>query len=823
MGGIIETLRKFILFGLILVVVSIVITLNIFFQQNYQQEMAAQLNRQQLLIAKAISSNIKSHFEHIEEELKAFARLINRRGMKESDFNSFVEDVFAEEGKEKGVALHIFDWNGKLVYPEGVAPSNENKRMFELSRSIPAGKVHFFDHIQSHGMVEIATPLPVGDRENSGVIIVSIDIDSVSRKYLEPIQSGERGYAWMMDASGTLIFHPSKSDMVGKNIYNAVDSCFNCHSSFKTEEMILSTPDIGFSSYVSPHGEDKLLAYSRVSISTLSWIVCVSVPYSEVTASIQKSMRLHSTLVLFIFAMTVVGSFIVVITNRGRIKAEEKALHLERHQALEQEIIHAKNYLENILESTQTIIMVIGDDFVIRTVNSAFEAIFGLSKDGIVGTSFLETFPFTSPDDRERFIRIISRCLEGKVRGIPEYHINIAGQARSMNVVLSPLRIDGVINGVILSASDVSEAVTLKEQIHQYAHELEVIVKERTKELRSEKEKLNALVNSIEAGICIFEDDGSLVWANRVFGDWLPEGGVSSIRMDDIFAGKHTFEELKNEITSKKIFQEIVYRDFGRKAGYFQTTSTPLVSTEDRKQILLLIQDVTEVRKAEEQMMQSEKLSALARLSAGVAHEIGNPLTSISSYVQILKEMDFDDFTKEALSTISRQINRIAMIVRQMSSFTKAKPGMAGQSVREIVDSTLQLVKYDRRMKKVEINEDMPDDAGSVKVNGDQLEQVFINIVLNAADAMQSGGSLNVSASRSDGFVDISFRDTGSGITREHIERIFDPFFTTKETGTGLGLAVSYTIVRSLGGTIQVSSVPGDGTTFTVRLPIYEG
>jgi PAS domain S-box-containing protein len=466
---------------------------------------------------------------------------------------------------------------------------------------------------------------------------------------------------------------------------------------------------------------------------------------------------------------------------------------------------------------------VIGDDFVIRTVNSAFEAIFGLSKDGIVGTSFLERFPFTSPDDSERFIRIISRCLEGKVRGIPEYHINIAGQARSMNVVLSPLRIDGVINGVILSASDVSEAVTLKEQIHQYAHELEGIVKERTKELRSEKEKLNALVNSIEAGICIFEDDGSLAWANRVFGDWLPEGGVSGIRMDDIFAGKHTFEELKSEITSKKIFQEIVYRDFGRKAGYFQTTSTPLVSTEDRKQILLLIQDVTEVRKAEEQMMQSEKLSALARLSAGVAHEIGNPLTSISSYVQILKEMDFDDFTREALSTISRQINRIAMIVRQMSSFTKTKTGMAGQSVREIVDSTLQLVKYDRRMKKVEISEDVPDDAGSVKVNGDQLEQVFINIVLNAADAMQSGGSLNVSASRSDGFVDISFRDTGLGITPGHIERIFDPFFTTKETGTGLGLAVSYTIVRSLGGTIQVSSVPGEGTTFTVRLPIYEG
>jgi len=186
--------------------------------------------------------------------------------------------------------------------------------------------------------------------------------------------------------------------------------------------------------------------------------------------------------------------------------------------------------------------------------------------------------------------------------------------------------------------------------------------------------------------------------------------------------------------------------------------------------------------------------------------------------------MDFDEFTKEALETISRHINRIATIVRQMSSFTKTKrEEVQKQSVGSIIDATIQLVKYDKRMRNIEIKEEVEENIPDVNVDGDQLEQVFINIVLNAADAMPEGGELTIKAVRNQNNVDVEFRDTGKGIPQDQIERIFDPFFTTKEKGTGLGLSVSYTIMRNFGGTIIVSSPPEGGAIFTVRLPAYEG
>ncbi|HDZ87551.1 MAG TPA: two-component sensor histidine kinase, partial [Nitrospirae bacterium] len=178
---------------------------------------------------------------------------------------------------------------------------------------------------------------------------------------------------------------------------------------------------------------------------------------------------------------------------------------------------------------------------------------------------------------------------------------------------------------------------------------------------------------------------------------------------------------------------------------------------------------------------------------------------------------------RESLEIISRHINRITAIVRQMSSFTgSGDKGIEEKKIDDIIESTFQLVKYDKRMKNIKVNREIPDDLPEVRVNGNQLEQVFINMILNAADAMPEGGELTIRAFSKQDSVDIEISDTGKGIPDENIEKIFDPFFTTKERGTGLGLSVSYTIVRGFGGNIFVSSVPGKGTTFTMRLPVNE-
>jgi signal transduction histidine kinase len=158
-----------------------------------------------------------------------------------------------------------------------------------------------------------------------------------------------------------------------------------------------------------------------------------------------------------------------------------------------------------------------------------------------------------------------------------------------------------------------------------------------------------------------------------------------------------------------------------------------------------------------------------------------------------------------------------------MSSFSKtATSDLKPHDVRELVRLTLDLVKYDKRLKNIQINLDIPDALPGVIVNETQSIQVFMNIILNAADAMPNGGALDIKAESLERDVEVSFSDTGPGIPVEHMEKIFDPFFTTKEKGTGLGLAVSYNIIKSYRGDIVVENRPEGGTIFKVRLPYYE-
>jgi C4-dicarboxylate-specific signal transduction histidine kinase len=673
----------------LLIVASIIITLNVFFLQNYEAEMAMQFSQQQLIIAKTVAESIQNNLEHLKEETIALAELLSRRGLKKEGLEEFINYALAELQEEIGIKLVILDRNEKVVYS-----SSDNalrlikKSMFERARELGIKKFHIGYSNVDKRILTLIVPIRRGE-EFKGSLVLFVSVDDINTKFLAPIKAGKRGYAWMMDSSGTLIYHPTQKKMVGRNIFKADSHCFKCHKSFKTEIEILKARDIGYSSYIAPYGEDKLVAFSRVKLENLNWIVCVSMPYSEVTSSIQRSMRFHSLMVLTILVITVTGALIVIIINRERVKAEEKARYTEK--------------------------------------------------------------------------------------------------------------------------------------IREYAAELENIVRERTKELKEEKEKLHAIVSSVNAGICIFNEQRRLVWLNKVLEEWLSDDKLKDFTIDSIYQDSKVITALCNAVINDKNIQEVLYLDLGKRKGYFQVSATPLKTSDGRCNILILLQDVTELKMAEQQLMQSEKLAALARLSAGVAHEIGNPLTSISSYIQILQEMDFDEFTKDAINTIAKHIKRISSIVRQMSSFSKTHAEEIKRvKIKELVNSTLELVKYDKRMKNVEVHIDIPDDIPDILVDENQMEQVFINLELNSLDAMPQGGHLTISARRLNSDVEIVFSDTGIGIPEEHLSRIFDPFFTTKDKGTGLGLAVSYSIVRSFGGNIVVESTPGKGSTFRIRLPAYE-
>lgn len=241
--------------------------------------------------------------------------------------------------------------------------------------------------------------------------------------------------------------------------------------------------------------------------------------------------------------------------------------------------------------------------------------------------------------------------------------------------------------------------------------------------------------------------------------------------------------------------------------------------------LFMLEEEAEQVRRMHAQMVEKEKIVAIGQLAAGIAHEIGNPLSSISSIVQMLKRRPGSDGTPKQLELIQKHIQRISTTVRQLAGL--AHPGTERWEPVDLT-TTLQeavsLVSFDRRARRVKIAREAPETLPTTYVLRGQLQQVFINLLLNAFDAMEGGGVLKIRAKPQGRSIAFEFEDSGCGVPPEIARRIFEPFFTTKEQGrgTGMGLAVSYGIVQKHGGALDFTPRPGGGTIFRVEIPVTD-
>ncbi len=244
--------------------------------------------------------------------------------------------------------------------------------------------------------------------------------------------------------------------------------------------------------------------------------------------------------------------------------------------------------------------------------------------------------------------------------------------------------------------------------------------------------------------------------------------------------------------------------------------------TGAQKGYVLVLEDITEKKKIEEELFRATKHASVGKLAAGVAHEIGNPLASISSLVQEMLTEDLSSFDKDSLGTINQQVLRIARIVRNLSDFARLYPRQkVPTSIREILENTLNLVRYDKNFRKIRIRTEVRD-TPLLKIDPDQIQQVFLNLILNARDAMPDGGDLDISIQHSNNHVEMSFADTGHGIDAEVRDKVFDPFFSTKgpTKGTGMGLSICYGIIKDHGGTVEIDSEKVRGTRFIIKIPV---
>jgi PAS domain S-box-containing protein len=250
----------------------------------------------------------------------------------------------------------------------------------------------------------------------------------------------------------------------------------------------------------------------------------------------------------------------------------------------------------------------------------------------------------------------------------------------------------------------------------------------------------------------------------------------------------------------------------------------PLQDQTLKPDFLLVIDNVTEKVQLEDQLLQAEKLSSIGLLAAGIAHEVNTPIAGISSYTQmLLKDTPESDKRKQILEKIEKQTFRAAEIVNGLLNFSRLNGSeFKDLDINQLIQDSLSLLSHQFQINNIKVESRFGHSLPPVYGNMGKLQQVFINLFLNACDAMPNGGGLTVQTAMNESMVLVEISDTGIGISEENIKRIFDPFFTTKSIGkgTGLGLAVTYGIIQEHGGRIFVDSAPGQGTRFRLKFPI---
>ncbi|MBS1233154.1 MAG: hypothetical protein H6R42_808, partial [Nitrospirae bacterium] len=315
-----------VIIGILAVIIISLIALNVSFQRTLQIEMAEQFNKQQLLIAKTEASNIQSYLNVIKEDMLHVAQLVAVRNVsKEEDFRMLTDSSCRHIGDIKRRVVFL-DSQGKILFTRGtMAVKETDDRLF--ANAVKNGCQS--DALIQQGKKRVYLTAPVCRSGSlTGALMVFIDIQDVSSMFLSSIKSGARGYAWMMDEKGNLLYHPTHPDMVGRNLYETDSSCFKCHKNFDVEKKIIEGKGDFDGKQIAPTGVDKVLAFSTASVGDSKWIVAVSAPYTEVTMSIKKSMKYYSLLIIAIFLIMNVVSVLLIFFYRNKARAEE----LEKHE-----------------------------------------------------------------------------------------------------------------------------------------------------------------------------------------------------------------------------------------------------------------------------------------------------------------------------------------------------------------------------------------------------------------------------------------------------------------------------------------------------------
>jgi PAS domain S-box-containing protein len=493
----------------------------------------------------------------------------------------------------------------------------------------------------------------------------------------------------------------------------------------------------------------------------------------------------------------------------------------ERRKA-EEALRESEERFRNLCTLAPVMLMAFSPDGKVRDVSNYWLQTMGYEREEVVGR---EGWGFITGESE----KLLRRAIEENER---------SHELVIKNLPLRGIRKDGTT--IDLLSTSVAEVSDSGECIGAICVEINLTDLQRAEEaLRESEERYRALVEHAPEAIMVLDaEKGHFVDANanaeKLFGwprERLVTMGPTDICTERQASGQKSCEVVDAEIEKvlggeTRVFEASAMTASGRQIEC--QTRLSRLPTAGRKLIRVTTTDITELKELQEKVRHAEKLAAVGVLAAGVAHEIGNPLMALSQAAQSLERRSCDDYAKTKLSLIGEHIDRISRIVRQMSNL--ARPQNSAKTLcdlNSLIRRAVDMVRYDKRSKNSEVLYELSDPLPAVQVVEDELMQVFINLALNAFDAMAENPSsrprrLTIRSRATASHVRISFQDSGPGVAPDIRPNLFQPFYTTKETGrgTGLGLSVSYRILQEHRGSLRLEEESSPGAVFVLELPL---
>jgi len=459
----------------------------------------------------------------------------------------------------------------------------------------------------------------------------------------------------------------------------------------------------------------------------------------------------------------------------------------------------------------------------------------GLNATGRLDLTFLGT-PRPEPARHMFFENThqVPRETAGSQETIARLDLNYYVPCRAQQKTVAVLGLGKTNKGDYLSSEDVELLETLGGYLGIAIQNgrLYASLQQKVAEYERLKDFNENIVESINVGIMALDmEDKIESWNAQMEVMYaLPRWQVLTQSLKDIFPSE--FVEEFYRVRQNGGINNLYKFRLATPAGETRTVNVAIAPLVTRKfQVigrLVIMDDITDRVELENQLSQADKLTSIGLLAAGVAHEVNTPLAVISSYTQMLaKQLQGDPQKSGLLDKITRQTFRASEIVNNLLNFSRTSgTEFANVDINKVITDTLALLEHQFKTAKIQVHSELHPEISPIQGNAGRLQQVFLNLFLNAKDAMAGGGQLRVATSNGD-LVSVRVSDTGSGIAPEHIQRIYDPFFTTKAVpregqgrGTGLGLSVTYGIIQEHAGKIRVESEPGAGTTFALDFPL---